>query len=113
MGDYIMNRIKDMRNESNKTQSQVANYIGISQQSYARYETENLLPASDIILKLARYYNVTTDYLLGNSEQREPSPITEERLLKLGFSKEKVDKLTPEDIIRIRAYLEGILDSKK
>lgn len=57
-------RIRDLREDNDKTQSELALYLGTSQTMYARYERgANELPIRHLI-KLAKYYKVTTDYIL-------------------------------------------------
>ena len=61
-------RIRDLREDHDKTQSQIATVLGTSQTMYARYERgANELPIHHLIT-LANYYNVTTDYILGRSD---------------------------------------------
>lgn len=67
--NYIK-RIRDLREDSDKTQTEIATILGTSQTMYARYERgANELPIHHL-LTLAKYYNVSTDYLLGLSEKR-------------------------------------------
>lgn len=62
---FYIKRLKDMREDSDKTQAQIADVLGIKQQQYARYENgTNEIPLHHIIT-LARYYNVSLDYLAG------------------------------------------------
>lgn len=61
-------RIRDLREDADKTQEEIAQMLGTSQTMYARYERgANELPIRHLI-KLARYYHVTTDYILGLDE---------------------------------------------
>ena len=60
-------RIRDLREDHDKTQSQIAIVLGISQTMYARYERgANELPIRHLIV-LANYYGVSTDYILGRT----------------------------------------------
>ena len=54
------NRIRDLREDSDLTQQQVADAIGITQRKYSYIETGQ----DDILIKLANFYNVNIDYLL-------------------------------------------------
>lgn len=68
--DYIK-RIRDLREDSDKTQTEIAEHLGISQTMYARYERgANELPIRHLI-KLADYYGVSTDYILGRTDNRK------------------------------------------
>ena len=64
-------RLRDLREDHDKTQQNIAEVLGTSQTMYARYERgANELPLRHLI-KLAEYYQVTADFLLGISD--EPS----------------------------------------
>ena len=62
-------RLRDLREDHDKTQQDIAEVLGTSQTMYARYERgANELPLRHL-LKLAEYYGVSTDYLLGRSNE--------------------------------------------
>lgn len=62
--DYVT-RIRNLREDSDLTQSQIADYLGTSQTMYARYERgANEMPIRHLV-KLAEYYKVSLDYLCG------------------------------------------------
>ena len=61
-------RIRDLREDADMTQKQIASYLGMSQTGYSKYETgENDIPTG-ILIKLARFYNTSIDYLLGETD---------------------------------------------
>ena len=60
-------RIRDLREDRDLTQTQIAKILGMSQTGYSKYETgENDLP-TQILIKLSDYYDVSIDYLLGQT----------------------------------------------
>ena len=62
-------RLRDLREDHDKTQQQIADILGTSQTMYARYERgANELPLRHL-LTLADYYGVSGDYLLGRSDE--------------------------------------------
>ncbi len=64
-------RIRDLREDHDLTQTQIAKIIGMSQTGYSKYETgENDIPTS-ILIKLSNHYGVSIDYLLGQTENPE------------------------------------------
>lgn len=66
---YIQ-RIRNLREDSDRTQQNVADYLGTSQTMYARYERgANELPIRHLIA-LCELYNVSSDYLLGLSNKK-------------------------------------------
>ncbi len=69
MNTYIK-RIRDLREDADLTQSQIAEYLGTSQTMYARYERgANEIPVRHII-KLCEYYGVSADYILGITDKK-------------------------------------------
>ena len=64
-------RIRDLREDHDKTQQEIADVLGTSQTMYARYERgANELPIRHLIT-LCKYYGVSADYLLGLSDQQK------------------------------------------
>lgn len=66
------NRLKELRKEFEITQQDLANKIGIVRTAIANYETGRTIPDSETLSIIARIFNTTTDYLLGNSDIRNP-----------------------------------------
>ncbi len=67
-------RIRALREDHDLTQTKIANILGMSQTGYSKYETgENDVPTA-ILIKLAKYYNTSVDYLLGLTNRSEPYP---------------------------------------
>lgn len=67
-------RIRNLREDSDLNQTQVAKVLGMSQTGYSKYETgENDIPTS-VLIKLARFYNTSIDYLLGETDKKERYP---------------------------------------
>ncbi|MBE6957511.1 MAG: helix-turn-helix transcriptional regulator [Ruminococcaceae bacterium] len=63
--EVYQKRIRDLREDADRTQQQIADILGTSQTMYARYERgASELPIRHLI-RLARYYNVSADYILG------------------------------------------------
>lgn len=68
-----MNRLRDLRKEKDVFQSEVAKYLGISTTAYSNYENETRDISTDMLLRLAKYFDVSIDYLLGTSNIRKSS----------------------------------------
>ncbi len=61
-------RLRALREDRDLTQTQIAKILGMSQTGYSKYETgENDIPTA-ILIKLARYYNTSIDFLLGETD---------------------------------------------
>lgn len=69
-----MNRIKELREDHDLKQKDVAKILNISQQQYARYELEENEMAYGQLIKLAEYYNTSIDYILYVTDERKPYP---------------------------------------
>ena len=64
-------RIRDLREDMDLNQTKVAKMLGMSQTGYSKYETgENDIP-TQILIKLARFYGTSIDYLLGETDNRK------------------------------------------
>lgn len=64
-------RIRNLREDRDLNQTQIANILGMSQTGYSKYETgENDIPTT-ILIKLAKFYNTSVDYLLGLTDDKK------------------------------------------
>lgn len=69
-------RIRDLREDKDLNQTEVAKILEMSQTGYSKYETgENDIPTA-VLIKLARFYNTSVDYLLGETDLKERYPKT-------------------------------------
>ena len=67
-GGELKNRIKDLREDHDLTQTQLAAAIGITQRKYSYVETGTQPLTDELLVKLADYYNVSIDYLLRQTD---------------------------------------------
>lgn len=65
---YIYKRIRDLREDNDKNQTEIAEYLGIKQQQYQRYESGQTEIPLHFLIRLADLYNVTLDYITGRSD---------------------------------------------
>lgn len=63
-------RLKELRTEKKWTQTQMAEYLQCSLRAYQYYESATHYPEIPDLMKLADFFGVSTDYLLGRSEER-------------------------------------------
>lgn len=66
--------MRDLREDSDQTQQMVAEILNMHRSVYRRYESGERETPAWVIVKLAEYYNVSTDYLLGRTDERAPYP---------------------------------------
>ena len=67
----LYKRIRDLREDSDLTQKEMGVILSCSQRVYSNYERGELDIPTDILIKLADYYNVSVDYLLNRTKKRE------------------------------------------
>ena len=67
-------RIRDLREDADKKQSDLAEYLHCTQVSYSHYETGKRDITSDVLIKLAVYHNTSIDYLLGVTDVKDAYP---------------------------------------
>lgn len=67
-------RIKDLRENRNLTQQQVADYLKIKQNTYSQYETGSRQIPTEVLVALAKLYKTSTDYLLEITDCQTPYP---------------------------------------
>ena len=70
-------RIRDLREDKDLKQRQVAQYLNCSQQVYSNYELGQRDIPTDILIRLARLYNTSVDYMLGLTNITVPYPKTQ------------------------------------
>ena len=63
--DNYYQRIKDLREDHDYSQSFVADYLGMKQPQYSRYERGLRYIPTDVLIRLSKLYNTSTDYILG------------------------------------------------
>ena len=69
-----MNRLREIREDSDKLQKDIAKVLNVSQQQYSRYESETSQMTYEQLKILSDYYQVSIDYLLYNTDERRPLP---------------------------------------
>lgn len=70
--DNYYPRLKDLREDRDLSQQQVADFLGMKQPQYSRYERGLRDVPTDVLIRLARHYNVSTDYILGLTNNSRP-----------------------------------------
>lgn len=80
--DSYFPRIRNLREDHDLSQAQVADILGMKQPQYSRYERGVRDIPTDILIKLALYYKTSTDYILGLTNDPHPynAPRTNNRL---------------------------------
>jgi len=64
----VYRRIRDLRTDHDYSQKQVAEYLGMSQTGYSKYEVGTNDIPTQVLIKLARFYDTSVDYILGETD---------------------------------------------
>ena len=67
-------RIRNLREDHDLTQTQIANYLHISQRTYSRYENDERAIPIETLIKLATFYSTSIDYLTNCTDIKKPYP---------------------------------------
>ena len=101
-----MNRLKFLRNEKGESLEKIAKYLNVTIQTISNYENEKRDMTPDTILKLSEYYNVSTDYLLGKSDIRNPEELKKVPFANAGGLDTK--GLDDEDLLELQKQIDYI-----
>ena len=105
--------LKKLRQDNNLTQDELAEKIDTSRSNIANYENDKNMPSVDILEKLAKLFNCTTDYLLGKSDIRNPENKDLDKL-QIGLSAKDYSNISDEQLKQIEDFAKFVLkDNKK
>lgn len=108
-----MNRIKQLRNEKNINQDVLAKLLGLEIAGISKLETGRVPLKDEYIVKLAEYFGVSTDYLLGKSDIRNPNGEDLDKL-QIGLSTKEYKNISDEQLKQIEDFAKYVLkDNKK
>ncbi|MBQ8831631.1 MAG: helix-turn-helix transcriptional regulator [Oscillospiraceae bacterium] len=68
----LLERIRELREDNDLAQKDLAEYLQVHQTTYSSYELGKLGVTADVLIKLARFYKVSADYILGLTDSKEP-----------------------------------------
>ena len=111
MGNYTLgNRIRNLREEKSISQLELAKILNIGNTTLSQYESDKRIPSDIVKKKIADYFNVSTDYLLGRSDIR--NPYTEKGLNEMNLSEQDPKQSTNKDDSEILAerFLDMLID---
>ena len=107
-----MNNLNNLLKEKNITQLNLSMKVGITQETISAYINGKAKPSADTLIKLADYFNTTTDYILGRTnincriEYVKPNNLTNDEFNIIN----KYRAISNEDKAKIEAYIDGLND---
>lgn len=103
------NRIKKLREEKQLKQEELAKILSISPSAIGMYERDAREPNDELTLKLAEYFDVSTDYLLGKSDIRNPEIEVDKDKINIGLSTKDYNPPTKEQQEKIEEFAKFVL----
>lgn len=100
-------RLLELRQEIGLNQREFGELFNISSVRYSHYETDKRTPDIDLIIDFANYYNVSVDYIVGNSNIRDTNQILKDETLSLVVELDEIDKA------EIRGQMKQMLKHEK
>lgn len=104
-------RLKELRKEIKYTQRDVANHLGITQPAYANYENGSRQADYDTLNKLADLFNVSVDYILGRTDDRQPNNSLDEQLEGVDFAlygeTKELSDAQKQDVLKFIKFLKS------
>ena len=67
----VFPNIRNLREDNDKVQTELAEYLNVKQTTYSKYELGKINVPIEVLIKLADYYDVTIDYLVGRSKEKK------------------------------------------
>lgn len=107
-----MNRIKMLRKEKDIKQDVLANLLGLEIAGVSKLETGRVPLKDEYIIKLANYFEVSTDYLLGKSDIRNPEKIDSDKI-NIGLSIKDYNPPTEDQQKKIEEFAKFVLQDNK
>jgi transcriptional regulator with XRE-family HTH domain len=103
-------RLKTLREENKVTQEHLAEYLGVGRPTVAGYETKGKQPSYEILDKIANYFNVSVDYLLGRTDIKNSSILSAKEEQNKYYTNndiaEEIHNLSPESQEELKKLIE-------
>lgn len=118
-------RMKELRGEKNITLEELAKVLNTTKSTLSRYENNLRTPNADFVKQLAKYFNISIDYLLGNSDDRttlnpkEDTPyekiskLVKENEIKTLAAHFDGEDITDDDVEDIKNFIEFVVQKRK
>ena len=104
MLEYFSTRVKELREKANLSMDQLATQLGVTKSRVNMWENNGTVPRMNVLVDLAKYFNVTTDYLLGNDDTDNISLENS----KLSSLQRNLGKLNEDDLEKAEGMLKAV-----
>ena len=97
--------LKNLRQQKKLTQDELAKELNITRPTYANYESEITQPTIETLIKLADYFNVSIDYLVGRNYRNDLGYLTQEQKTLV----QMIQELNEINLIKATSYIAGLV----
>lgn len=104
----FIERLTALSKERGTTRKELCQHLGIGINQIKRWEDSGAIPSQWLLSAIADYFGVSTDYLLGNTDQKEKATNLEEKGRQAEFA-DLFSRLTPEQQKMLMAQMKGLL----
>ncbi|NLL92294.1 MAG: helix-turn-helix domain-containing protein [Ruminococcaceae bacterium] len=105
-------KLKDIREKRRITQTELADYLGVKRNTISRYETGDREPNNETLVRIAEYFDVSVDYLLGKTDiTAPPSANIDDILLHALFDGDK--EVTEEMMDEVKNFAQYVKEREK
>ncbi len=105
-------KFKGLCDQKNVKPSRVALECGFSKGSVSHWKNEGTVPQREILIKIAEYFSVSVDYLLGAEEKENPAADSNEALAFALYGGDRTD-ITPEMLDKVREFARFVRDEER
>lgn len=105
-----MEHLKELRTERGLLQKDIATFLGIDRTTYVKYEKGDNEPSNEILIKLAKFFSVSVDYLLGISNVKSATTVPAPKESEIETLFNKLNSLGKE---KATEYISDLLDNPK
>ncbi|MCR5726744.1 MAG: helix-turn-helix domain-containing protein [Lachnospiraceae bacterium] len=102
--DYFSIRVRELREKNKLSMDQLAKNLNVTKSRINMWENNGTVPRMDILVKLSNYFNVSTDYLLGNDSTHNIAPNNN----KLSSLQRNLGKLSESDLEKAEGMLKAV-----
>lgn len=111
----ISKRLKTLREDKDLSQKDLASFLGVSPSTIGMYESDKRTPDSEMLKRIADYFNVSLDYLLGrtnipNAEAKYDKKYSEEVETIAAHLEEKAKNITPHKMKMLKRYIDDLFE---
>ena len=109
-----MSRIRDIRKQNGVTMKELGKAVGVGESTISMYENGKRQPDNSMLLKIADYFNVSVDYLLGRDEQQKMPTVEDDGLSdRQRAFMESVRSMSPEDLDLLESLIAVVKKQKE